>query len=44
VIYGADAWSLTNKMGKKMLVTWERKIVRKIYGPTYDNGHWRITD
>jgi hypothetical protein len=21
---------------------WERKILRKIYGPTYENGHWRI--
>jgi hypothetical protein len=19
-----------------------REILRKIYGPTYDNGHWRI--
>jgi hypothetical protein len=25
-----------------MLMTWERKILRKIYGPTYENGHWRI--
>jgi hypothetical protein len=23
-------------------MTWERKIFRKIYGPTYENGHWRI--
>jgi hypothetical protein len=21
---------------------WERKILRKIYGPTCENGHWRI--
>jgi hypothetical protein len=21
---------------------WERKILRKIYGPTYENEHWRI--
>jgi hypothetical protein len=27
---------------EKMLMTWERKILRKIYGPTYENGHWRI--
>jgi hypothetical protein len=39
--YGAKAWTLTDKM-EKMLMTWERKILRKIYGPTYDNGHWRI--
>jgi hypothetical protein len=24
------------------LMTWERKILRKIYGPTYENGYWRI--
>jgi hypothetical protein len=41
VIYGAEAWTLTNKM-EKMLMTWERKILRKIYGPTCKNGHWRI--
>jgi len=27
---------------KKMLMTWERKILRKIYGPTKENGQWRI--
>jgi hypothetical protein len=25
-----------------MLMTWERKILRKMYGPTMDNGQWRI--
>ena len=24
------------------LMVFERKIFRKIYGPTYDNGAWRI--
>ena len=23
-------------------MTWERKIARKIYGPTKENGQWRI--
>jgi hypothetical protein len=23
-------------------MTRERKILRKIYGQTYENGHWRI--
>jgi len=23
-------------------MTWERKVLRMIYGPTYENGHWRI--
>jgi hypothetical protein len=27
---------------KKILITWERKILRKIYGPTKENGQWRI--
>jgi hypothetical protein len=27
---------------EKMLMTWERKILRKIYGPTKKNGQWRI--
>jgi len=25
-----------------MLMTWERKILRKIYGPTKENVQWRI--
>jgi hypothetical protein len=27
---------------EKMLMTWERKVLRKIYGPTKENGQWRI--
>ena len=41
MIYGAETWTLTNKI-EKMLMTWERKILRKIYGPTKENGQWRI--
>jgi hypothetical protein len=41
VTYGAEAWTVTSKR-KKMLMTWERKILRKIYGPTKENGRWRI--
>jgi hypothetical protein len=26
----------------RVLMMWERKIFRIIYGPTYENGHWRI--
>jgi hypothetical protein len=26
----------------KLLMTWERKVLRKIYGPTKENGCWRI--
>jgi hypothetical protein len=41
VTYGAETRTLTNKM-ERVLMTWERKIVRKIHGPTYENGCWRI--
>jgi hypothetical protein len=27
---------------EKMLMTWERNILRKIYGQTKENGQWRI--
>jgi len=33
--------ALTSKT-EKMLMTWERKILRKIYGSTKENGQWRI--
>jgi hypothetical protein len=39
VTYGAESWTLTIKM-KTALMTWERKIMRKIYGPKYQNGFW----
>jgi hypothetical protein len=39
--YGAETWTLTSKM-EKMLMTWVRKISRKIYGPTKENEQWRI--
>jgi hypothetical protein len=41
VTYGAATRALTSKIGK-MLMTWEKKILRKIYGPTKENGQWRI--
>jgi hypothetical protein len=25
-----------------MLMTWEKKLLKKIYGPTKENGQWRI--
>ena len=42
VTYGAETWILTSKIETKMLMTWERKILRKIYGPTKENGQWGI--
>jgi hypothetical protein len=41
VAYGAGTWTLTEKTGK-LLMTWERKFLRKIYGPTKENGCGRI--
>ena len=41
VTCGAETWTLTSKRGKR-LMTWERKILRKIYGPTKKNGRWGI--
>jgi len=41
VIYGAETWTLTSKI-EKILTTWERKILRKIFGPTKENEQWRI--
>jgi hypothetical protein len=41
VTYGAETWTLTEKMGK-LLMTWKRKVLRKICGPTKENGCWRI--
>jgi hypothetical protein len=41
MIYGAETWSLTSKI-ESMLMTWERKILRKIYRPTNKTGQWRL--
>jgi phosphopantetheinyl transferase (holo-ACP synthase) len=42
VTYAAETWVLKETMIKKLMI-FERKIMRKICGPTRtDNGHWRI--
>jgi hypothetical protein len=41
LMYGCESWSLT-KNEKNKINIFERKILRKIYGPTNDNGVWRI--
>jgi hypothetical protein len=41
VTYGYETWCLTSN-GERSLRTWERKVLRKIYGPVYDNGICRI--
>jgi hypothetical protein len=41
VTYGSETWCLTAN-DERSLRTWEREVLRKIYGPVYDNGIWRI--
>jgi hypothetical protein len=42
VTYGCDAWTLTAR-DEQHLRIFERKILRKIFGPIQDkNGSWRI--
>jgi hypothetical protein len=33
---------ISQKAAIDILGTWERKVLRKIYGPVYDNEIWRI--
>jgi len=42
VTYACETWILKGTIIKR-LVVFERKILRKIFGPTYENGSWRIT-
>jgi hypothetical protein len=39
--YGAETWTLT-LTEEKALRIFERKIIRKIYGPVMENNIWRI--
>jgi hypothetical protein len=41
LLYGAEAWTLTTA-DEQSLRVFERKILRKIYGPYCDSGVWRI--
>jgi len=39
--YGAETWVLS-KQDEHRLSSFERKILRRIYGPLIDGGRWRI--
>jgi len=39
--YGSETWVLP-KSDEDILGVFERKILRAIFGPTNDNGEWRI--
>jgi hypothetical protein len=41
ILYGSETWAVTGKMAST-LMTWETKILRKIYGPKNEQGLWRI--
>jgi hypothetical protein len=41
VTYGAETWATTESELQKLLI-FERKILRKIYGPVKDQDNWRI--
>ena len=40
VTYGAEAWTLRKKE-EQVLLIFERKIFRRIYGAKYENGEWK---
>ena len=39
--YGAETWVLS-KQDEHRLSIFERKILRRIYGPVIDGGRWQI--
>ena len=42
VTYGCETWGMTVTEQNRLLV-FERRVLRKIYGPTLDNdGTWRV--
>ena len=41
LLYGAETWA-TTKCDKNKIRTFERKILRRIYGPVNEGGRWRI--
>jgi hypothetical protein len=41
VTHGSETWTLT-KSDENLLGIFERKILRKIYGPIQEGGTWRI--
>jgi hypothetical protein len=41
LLYGCETWAI-NRHNEEKIAIFESKALRKIYGPTYDNGRWRI--
>jgi hypothetical protein len=40
LVYGSATWTLTLTM-EQMLNIFERKVLRRIYGPIQEGGRWR---
>ena len=40
MLCGAETWTV-RKEGEQALLIFERKILRRIYGPKYENGEWK---
>ena len=40
VVWSVEAWTFTKKE-EQVLLIFERKIFRSIYGPKYENGEWK---
>jgi len=40
VLYDSEAWCLTADVEKNLRI-WERKVLRKIFGPICIAGYWR---
>jgi len=41
VTHGAETWAMTKKEEQARLI-FGRKIFRRIYGPKYEDGEWKI--
>jgi hypothetical protein len=41
VLYGCET-SAINRYNEEKIAIFERRVLRKVYGPTCDNGRWRI--
>lgn len=41
VTYGSETWTMTS-VEEELLRRWERKVLRRIFGPVNENGCWRI--
>jgi hypothetical protein len=41
VSYGAEVWKMMKKE-EEVLPNFEKKIFRRVYGPKYENGEWKV--